>query len=70
MAYYNETATKQFQLFARIQGGLEALALRYKQRRVYLNTLNSLEALSNRDLADLGLNRSELHFVAREASKN
>ena len=70
MAYYNDTTAKQFPLVARVQDAFAALTLRYKQRRVYLTTLNSLEALTNRDLADLGLNRSELHYVAREASKS
>jgi uncharacterized protein YjiS (DUF1127 family) len=45
------------------------LATRYKQHRLYRETLDGLSALSNRELTDLGLNRSELRRVSWDATK-
>lgn len=66
MAYVN-TATTQ-SIFARIGAGFEALATRYKQYRMYRDTFDGLNALTSRELADLGLHRSELHKVAMESA--
>lgn len=38
------------------------------QRQIYSRTLRELQALSNRDLADLGLHRSALHQIAHDAA--
>ena len=40
----------------------------YAKWRVYRNTIAELAALSNRDLADLGLSRSMISSVAHEAA--
>lgn len=66
MAYLNTTTTPS--LFARMTGGLAALAARYRQHRNYRETFEGLSALSNRELADLGLNRSDLRRVAKDAA--
>lgn len=51
--------------------GLSALfskmAARFNQHRVYRTTVTELGALSNRELADLGLNRSMIRRIALEA---
>ncbi|ETX13061.1 hypothetical protein OCH239_13695 [Roseivivax halodurans JCM 10272] len=39
-----------------------------ERRRVYKQTLNELSALSNRELADLGLHRSQLRGIAWQAA--
>lgn len=44
----------------------EQRAERTKQRQIRA-TINELSALSNRDLADLGMSRSEIGRVARQA---
>ena len=53
-------------------GGLlrmvQSARLRFAQYRVYRETLNELNALSARDLADLGLNRSLVKRTAYEAA--
>jgi uncharacterized protein YjiS (DUF1127 family) len=67
MAYLNATRTQNV-LFARLSDAFDTLVTHYQKRRVYRQTLNGLEALSNRELADLGLHRSELRRVAREAA--
>jgi len=69
MAFVNTTQTAHLPVFARIRAGLGGIATRYKQHRMYRETLEGLSALTNRELADLGLNRSELRYVARQASR-
>jgi uncharacterized protein YjiS (DUF1127 family) len=72
MAYYNSTHVNGSfieRLMAATGRLLEAAALRHAQRRVYRTTLAELSLLSNRELADLGLARSELRRIAWEAGQ-
>ncbi|HEY5819348.1 MAG TPA: DUF1127 domain-containing protein [Mesorhizobium sp.] len=39
----------------------------YRNWRLYRNTVSELNGLSNRDLADLGIHRSDIPHVARKA---
>ncbi|MFD1343745.1 DUF1127 domain-containing protein [Litorisediminicola beolgyonensis] len=41
-----------------------------QRRRVFSRTLKELSALSDRELADLGLHRSMLRRIAQEAAQN
>ncbi|WP_335743935.1 DUF1127 domain-containing protein [Sulfitobacter alexandrii] len=56
-------------MLGRIGSGFDALATRYKQYRMYRETFDGLSALSNRDLADLGLSRSDIKRIAIESSR-
>lgn len=38
----------------------------YRNWRAYRETVNELGRLSNRQLADLGINRGEIHTIARK----
>ncbi len=71
MAYYNDV-TRHNDPVERTLGSVarffEAAAQRHATRRVYRTTLDELHALSNRELADLGLHRSELKRIAWEAA--
>ena len=53
------------------QAGLSGLWARMSKRladhRLYVRTLDELDALSDRDLADLGLSRLQIREVARES---
>lgn len=69
MAYVNTTSAPTTSFFARIGTAFATLATRYKQHRLYRETLDGLSALSNRELTDLGLNRSDLRRVSWEAAK-
>jgi len=40
---------------------------RFKGWRAYRRTVSELSALSNRELSDLGISRSDIPFVARKA---
>jgi uncharacterized protein YjiS (DUF1127 family) len=39
----------------------------YRNWRTYRTTVSELSRLSNRELADLGISRGEIHSVARKA---
>ena len=52
----------------RTEGFLDGLRARYAQYRVYRRTLEELEALTDRDLADLGISRHDVADVARAAA--
>jgi uncharacterized protein YjiS (DUF1127 family) len=69
MAYLNTTSAPHFAPLARIAAAATALATRYKNYRLYRETFEGLSALSNRDLADLGIGRSDIRRVAMEACK-
>ena len=71
MAYYNEVAQRS-DLVERLLGTaariLNTAAERRAMRRTYRTTLSELQTLSNRELADLGLHRSELKRIAWESA--
>jgi uncharacterized protein YjiS (DUF1127 family) len=41
-----------------------------KKEMEYRQTVYDLNMLSNRDLADLGINRCDIEFIARNATNN
>ncbi len=47
----------------------EVLKTRYATWKRYARTVQELEMLSNRDLADLGIARSDIPRLAREAAR-
>lgn len=47
----------------------EVLKSRYTSWKRYSRTVQELESLSNRDLADLGISRSDIPRLAREAAR-
>ena len=50
------------------QGLLNGLSKRFAQYRTYRQTLTELETLSDRELADLGIHRSNLRGIAYRAA--
>ena len=52
----------------RVSARIDALRDGLRRRRLYNRTYNELSALSNRDLADLGISRSSIRSIAREAA--
>ena len=67
MAFLSQTAARPGAA-DRASGFIAEMKARYAQYRVYRTTLNELQALSDRDLADLGLNRANIQSVAHEAA--
>lgn len=54
--------------FERLVAYKNDLAERHAKHRIYRNTLDELQALTGRELADLGMARSNLKSVAYEAA--
>jgi uncharacterized protein YjiS (DUF1127 family) len=66
MAYAHRT---EHAALGRHDDGLWAgLSARLARYRNYRRTLNELAALSDRDLTDMGIHRSNIQDIAREAS--
>lgn len=68
MAYVNATTAPS--IADRLNAVLSMIATRRKQGRVYRATFNELSSLSNRELADLGMCRSQIRSVALETGRN
>jgi uncharacterized protein YjiS (DUF1127 family) len=67
MAYVNSNTTT-VGLVDRLVSALTSVKEAIARRRLYLRTLSELNALSDRDLTDLGLSRASVADVAREAA--
>jgi uncharacterized protein YjiS (DUF1127 family) len=68
MAYMNNTRAADFGLRARISAVLDSLGERTQRYRLYRTTVNELNQLSDRELADLGIHRSQISSIANEAA--
>lgn len=55
-------------LTGRVSAFFSDLGARMERRRVYRETYNELAALSSRELADLGIARSDVRNIAHEAA--
>jgi len=70
MAYYSDTQARSYT--QHVLSGASALmakvAARYAHYRIYHTSVAELRKLSDRDLRDLGLNRSMIKSVAHEAA--
>ena len=71
MAYYTQTRTNSVieRILASLAQTFDTAAAAYAKHRVYRTTLNELRELSERELADLGMSRSMLRGIAREAAE-
>ena len=68
MTYINTVNTIEIDLADRISRNLSGLFASFKRARLERQTVRELSALSNRDLDDLGINRSMIKSVARQAA--
>ncbi len=68
MAFITETRTYGITLAQRFATLRANFAAARAQRKIYTTTVVELENLSNRELADLGLNRSSIKSIAFEAA--
>ena len=68
MAYVNYSRSVQVSFFDRFAAVVKVVSDLIERRRVYKQTLFELNNLSDRDLADLGLNRATISEVAHEAA--
>ena len=68
MAYVNSSRATSLGVFDRVSALVASVKLSLQRRAVFRQTLHELSSLSDRDLADFGLNRSSIRSVAREAA--
>lgn len=68
MAYVNTTRVAHGGFADRIQGMVETFRTALARRAIYRQTLRELNALTQRELADLGIHRSMITRLAREAA--
>lgn len=68
MAYVNTSRAATLSLADRLPGFIAAAKAAMARRAVYAQTLRELNALSDRELADLGIPRAAIPTVAREAA--
>jgi uncharacterized protein YjiS (DUF1127 family) len=68
MAYATETRAVGATLVERIGTFRAAMADRMAKYTLYRSTLNELQGLNDRDLADLGIARADIQDLAREAA--
>lgn len=68
MAYLNTSSAPTSSIAALAASLINRLRSRVAKYFLYRSTFNELSALSNRGLADLGLDRSELRRLALESA--
>ncbi|MBN2629438.1 MAG: DUF1127 domain-containing protein [Rhodobacteraceae bacterium] len=68
MTYVNSSREGTAGLVKRAGTIFSSLRLSLKRRRVFKQTIRELQALSNRELADLGIDRSMITRVSSEAA--
>jgi uncharacterized protein YjiS (DUF1127 family) len=70
MTYANTTQSYGITFSQRLRNTLDVMRASAAQRRVYNTTVRELVALSDRDLADLGIHRSNIRAIAYAAAFN
>jgi uncharacterized protein YjiS (DUF1127 family) len=68
MAYVNTNQAARNGLMGRLAFLKDGIAAAVQQRRVYSRTLVELNALSDRELTDLGISRLAIPEIAHEAA--
>ncbi len=68
MAYVNSSRAASFSLADRISGVIALTKANLARRAVYNQTVRELNALTDRELADLGIARADIYAVSREAA--
>jgi len=67
MAFTNDISTFEAGLVNKMWASLKTARERAAQRRAFRHTLEELQALSQRELDDMGIHRSMIHEIARDA---
>lgn len=68
MAYVNSTRSLNISIADRMGNLAKAVRLALHRRRMFNQTVRELNALSERELADLGLHASMIREIATEAA--
>ncbi|MEL6571908.1 MAG: DUF1127 domain-containing protein [Pseudomonadota bacterium] len=68
MAYASDNRAVGLNLSARIDAAVESWKTASEKRKIFKRTVRELNELSNAELADIGLSRSMIRSVARDAA--
>lgn len=68
MAYVNTTRIARKGLLDRLAAFKDAAVTAIQSRQVYLRTVSELNALTDRELSDLGIARVSIREIAHEAA--
>jgi uncharacterized protein YjiS (DUF1127 family) len=68
MAYVNSTRASSASYRDRALSSIAAIRAAIERRRLYSRTFHELASLSERELADLGMHRTMIAEIAREAA--
>ena len=68
MAYASAHQTRVSGVFGQIAEAIATLRTAWARSRVYVRSYNELNALTSRELADLGISRSMISRLAYEAA--
>jgi len=69
MAYVNTTRIAGFNLTERFAALRADIAARVAHNRAYRTTFNELSSMTDRELADIGVSRSMINEIARQAAE-
>jgi len=69
MAYVSNNRTTSIGFADRVSAFFATVSEARAKQKIYRQTFSELNALSNRELADLGINRSAIKNIALEAAK-
>ncbi|MEH6829919.1 DUF1127 domain-containing protein [Sulfitobacter sp.] len=69
MTYFTDTNVAVSAQPSRIAAFFDAIALKARQRKAYRQTFNELCTMTSRDLADLGMSRSDFRRLSKEAAE-
>lgn len=70
MAFASDNRTTTIALGDRFNAMMASFAETRAKRKVYKDTVRELNSLTNRELADIGINRSLIRAVALDAARN
>ncbi len=68
MATFDTIHTHRPTLLSRVFPLMSRLQAAARERAVYAKTVRELDRLSDRELSDIGLGRSDIHDVARKTA--
>lgn len=69
MTMMTDTGAQRSAIFTAPTAMIASLRTRFERYRLYRRTVGELSALSNRELADLGLSRAMIRGLARQAAE-
>ncbi|SFJ44616.1 DUF1127 domain-containing protein [Celeribacter neptunius] len=69
MAHYSDISRSAGSgLIAAVRNTLDGIRLSFARQRAFTQTYNQLDALSDHELADIGVGRSDILDIARESA--